>query len=167
MTLNRLRYLPANKLQTTLTQLETAATDLKSGAPQFAGSGSFVYAQTDSGNAYDWSGVLSVPDQSSTTFMAQLTITAVAEQANYLVADLIAYLYVGSMSNWYQPSNYLVDLQAGKTPYNIFSYENPINLAAPQQRQWIVVISGPNTDTCYCKVWVLGNDSVSLTVEGP
>lgn len=127
------------------------------------GSDSLVFYQSDSGLAYDWSGVL--PTSGGVSSGRQvLLVEFQAITQKVLFADLIYELYVGSSTSRYTVQNYLADTKAGITGFEVFKIPQPLQISNQDKARFGIIIEGDNTSTCYAKFYAVANDQVTITV---
>lgn len=156
-----MRNLDENSIDNTIRQLRHDVDGLK--GTQFIGGDSLQFYQSDTGNAYDWSGTLPA-NPAPGVGVKILLVEAVAQVQPVLFADIIFELYVGSLSNRYTPRDYLAAVEAASTGFQIYKVPYPLLVADKNKARWGIGISGDLVTTCYAKFYVVANDSVAITV---
>jgi hypothetical protein len=144
----------ANLLESTLTQLEKQANELKASI-QYVGTANVVYKQNSTGSTYDCSGTL---PYGSGPYFANFLVTATSNVQGSLIADLVWYVFVGGVRKT------LADYMAnGQLQWTISAM--PKSAGTPNAQQWFVnIVGATNTSTIGVKAYVLATDLVSITV---
>lgn len=139
---------------------------------QRIGSDSVRFYKTDTGDAYDWSGVPPESVQAAYVSTKILRVTATAKKQNVLFADLISEFWVDSQSN---PRHTIIDfIDEIYTNVDYFSntkYADPQDPGSENVQSWTVVLSGGDPDaiarplnTLFMKAYVVANDDVDIVI---
>lgn len=156
--------LPEQQLAQLVDKLEADLNELKSGVPQQVQS-SVVFFQSDTGAAYDWTGILPQEVGAPTgQGLAVFSVQAQATAMNNLYANLGDKIFVGSPTSWYRPGNYLTDVIAGVPGFQTFYSDVPNNTGLPSTKVWILSLLGDTTRTAYIKFYVSALDRASITI---
>lgn len=131
---------------------------------QIIGGDSLAFYQSDSGAAYDWSGLLPESPPAPTTGHKILVVEAAAATQETLFADLIFELYVGSMSNRWTVRDYLAAIDASTPAFLIFQIPQPLDVDTRNIARFGIAIMGDKTTTCFAKFYVVANDTVVISI---
>lgn len=126
-------------------------------ATQFIGSDSLNFYQSDSGNAYDWSGTLDPSPQAPGTGVHDFLVVATTNTTPVLLADLIVELYVGDSSNLYTINDCIDERLGGGVGFQVIRYEETININELNVARWGVLVTGDLATTIYVKFIVVAN----------
>lgn len=163
LTPRRMAPLPQNKLQTTVSDLQTQIDALKT--TQYLGGSSVVFFTTSTGHAYDWTGTLTqIPGFPTGNGQAFLVVTATANTMATLYANLIVRLFVGSPTAWYRPSDGFTDQLGSAVPFSTSVLDAPNSGSDPALKTWVLQVTGDLTRTAYVQVFVQALDGVAITV---
>lgn len=166
--MSRLDSLPDERLSATLDKVSATLHDLKTSA-QITGSASLQGVPFDSGAAYDWSGKLNQDPQAPSGYGAlSLEVTLTAANMDNLFGQLYAYLYVGTSTNWYRPSNYIYDVglfNPAIKPWLCNVTDGSVPVANRKQKRWLVYLNGDTTKTVYLKFYGNVSDSASISIQ--
>lgn len=167
---NRVKILEENELHNRVAAAMKQMQELKQA--QFIGSDSLLFYKKDTGDPYDWSGV--PPESAQTAFVSTkiLRVTATALTQNVLFADLIAEMWVDSMSN---PRHTVIDyVQELYTNVDYFSIDFSEDAQMPGSenvQSWTVTLNAGDPDavarpmnTLFMKAYVVANDDVNIEV---
>lgn len=157
--MNRVDQLPDNRLIASLESLERDLAEIKP-SPQRVGSQSILSRVMSSSNAYDWSGVLPTSPTAGSPFgIKYIEVIAEATRMENLFGELFVYMYVGSPSNWYRPSQYLTDIAAGLVPpWSASISDYPSDVSDLKTKRWQIYLSGDNSTTVYLKFFIVVSD---------
>lgn len=159
----RMHALPQNRLSHSIQQLVSSSDKLKTA--QYIGTGAVQFILSSNVGGYDWSGVLPAAISGGPAVGDQaLLVTAATTTMNFAVGDLIIQLFVGSPSNLYTYGNFLADRAASIQPFSAVAYSLAGPASSPNISTWKIFVSGDRTTTCYIKVYLVANDSMTLTV---
>lgn len=159
----RIDHLSENELGTILDGLEAQANELKAGA-QFVGTANVKTIVSDSGAPSDYSGVLPADPQNTSTGYREFSVQATASTIPNLYADLIVYVFKGSLATRYTPSDYLVDVAASAAATLLRVENAPFDVTNPNKKSWLMSITGDKTTTYYLKFYVVANAATTIAV---
>lgn len=154
--------LPENSFNTFLSSREAAMNALK--AAQFAGGSNVLMKVASNATAYDWTGTLPADTTNPPYGLKQLRVTATAQNMDNLYGTVFAKIWVGSMSNWYRPSNMLADQKAGVTSFNFNKFESQPDVTNSKVKNWDFSINGNTTSTVFFKAYCRVSDDVVITI---
>lgn len=169
MAKSRLKGLAENKLTTMVTDLETELAELKSSAPQFIDGSDVLNFMSDTGNQFDFNGLLNQDTFASTgNSRGSWEIVVEADHADAIYANAIVYMWIASTASQYHPDSGFFDLThtgGGNKRFvqNITDLPNS-SVSDTNKKTFLLTITGDIVRNVWWKVYIPALDTCSITI---